>query len=303
MLLAGSYFKEGRKMKLQGCYTAIVTPFRDGKVDYPALKALLDEQIAGGVAGVVPVGTSGESPTVTVKEHLDVIAFTVEYCKKRIQVIAGTGANSTQEAIELTQEAARVGADATLQVTPYYNKPTGEGMYRHFSTVAEATGLPVVLYNVPGRTGKEIPLDVVVRLSKNPLMVAVKEAGGSVERVNAIRNACDITVLSGDDSLALPMMSVGAAGVISVASNIIPAEVSQMVKYALEGNFPAAYTIHKHYYPLFRDLFIESNPIPVKAALADLGKIAEEYRLPLCEMGAENREKLRRTMRACGVLK
>ncbi len=289
-------------MKLQGCYTAIVTPFRDGKVDYEALKSLLDEQIAKGVSGVVPVGTSGESPTVTVKEHLDVIAFTVEYCKKRIQVIAGTGANSTQEAIELTQEAAKAGADATLQVTPYYNKPTGEGMYRHFSTVAEKTGLPVVLYNVPGRTGKEIPLDVVVRLSRNPLMVAVKEAGGSVERVNAIKNACDITVLSGDDSLALPMMAVGAAGVISVASNIIPAEVSQMVKYALEGNFPAAYAIHKRYYPLFRDLFIESNPIPIKAALADMGRIAEEYRLPLCEMGTENREKLRKTMKACGLL-
>ena len=288
-------------MKLAGCYTALITPFRNGLVDYEALTNLLQSQIDAGVAGVVPVGTTGESPTLSMEEHDKVIAFVISFCKGKCQVIAGTGGNSTAEAIHLTKHAAEMGADATLQVTPYYNKPTPEGMYRHFMTVAEETGLPVVLYNVPGRTGKEIPIDVIARLSKSPLMVAVKEAAGSVERVNAIKAVCDMTVLSGDDSLTLPMMSVGASGVISVASNILPKEVVAMVGNALKGDFPAALQIHKKLYPLYRDLFIESNPIPIKAAMADMGLIAEEYRLPLCEMQAGNREKLRATMRAVGI--
>lgn len=287
-------------MKLSGCYTALITPFRGGKVDYEALTRLLQAQIDAGVAGVVPVGTTGESPTLSIEEHDQVIAFVINYCKGKCQVIAGTGGNSTAEAIHLTKNAAAMGADATLQVTPYYNKPTSEGMYRHFMTVAEETGLPVVLYNVPGRTGKEIPVDVIARLSQHPLMVAVKEAGGSVERVNAIKSACDITVLSGDDSLTLPMMSVGASGVISVASNILPEDVVAMVGKALSGDFVGAYQIHRRLYPLYRDLFIESNPIPIKAAMADLGLIAEEYRLPLCEMQAGTREKLRATLRSVG---
>ena len=289
-------------IQMQGCYTALVTPFRDGKVDYPAYQALLEAQIAAGVAGVVPVGTSGESPTLTMKENSDVIAFAIQICKGKIQVVAGAGANSTAEAVQLTKEAAAAGADATLQVTPYYNKPTPEGIYRHFMTVAEEGGLPVVLYNVPGRTGREIPVDVVERLAKHPLTAAIKEAAGSVERVNAIRDVCNLPVLSGDDSLTLPMMSVGAAGVISVASNILPGEVNQMVQLALAGKFPEAYAIHKRLYPLFRDLFVETNPVPVKAALADLGRIAEEYRLPLCEMTAPHREILRSTMRRVGLL-
>ena len=290
-------------MQLQGCYTALVTPFRNGEVDYPALKELVEAQIKGGVSGIVPVGTTGESPTVSVEEHLDIIAFVAETVNHRCQVIAGTGANSTQEAIRLTKAVESMGVDATLQVTPYYNKPSAEGLYRHFVAAAECTSLPIVLYNVPGRTGKEIPMDVVVRLASHPQVAAIKEAGGSVERVNAIRSRCALTVLSGDDSLALPMMSVGAAGVISVLSNLVPAEVAQMCRLAADDRFAEARKIHEKYYPLSHALFIESNPIPVKAAMADMGYLAEEYRLPLCEMAPENREILRAAMRKCGLLK
>ncbi|MBP1583739.1 MAG: 4-hydroxy-tetrahydrodipicolinate synthase [Victivallales bacterium] len=284
-------------LQLQGCYTALVTPFRDGQVDYEALANLIEAQIAGGVSGIAPVGTTGESPTLSFDEHMQVIEFVANKVAKRCQIIAGTGANSTAEAIHLSKHAASLGVDATLQVTPYYNKPNSEGLYRHFATVAETTGVPIVLYNVPGRTGKEIPLDVVEHLSKHQLVAAIKEAAGSVERVNAIVNCCDLTVLSGDDSLALPMMSVGAKGVISVASNLFPAEISQMCSLALEGNFREALKIHRRFYPLFRDLFIESNPIPVKAAMAMKGLIKEEYRLPLYELSAPARAKLVETMK------
>ena len=289
-------------LKLQGVYTALVTPFRNGKVDYPCLEALVERQIAAGVSGIIPVGTTGESPTVTVEEHLDVIRFVAEKANRRCQIIAGTGANSTEEAIRLTKAVEDMPVDATLQVTPYYNKPSSEGLYRHFVATAECTKLPIVLYNVPGRTGKEIPLDVVLRLSKHPQVAAIKEAAGSVERVNAIRNMCDLTVLSGDDSLALPMMSVGATGVISVLSNVAPEAYVKMCQLALANDFAGAYAIHKRYYPLAHDLFLEANPIPVKAALADMGLLAEEYRLPLCEMGAANREILRNTLRKLDLI-
>lgn len=289
-------------MVLQGVYTALVTPFRNGKVDYEAMSALLERQIAGKVAGVVPVGTTGESPTLSPAEHIEVIAKTVEIVNGRCQVIAGTGANSTEEAIHYTLEAKAAGADASLQVTPYYNKPTQEGIYRHFSVIAEKSSLPVVLYNVPGRAGVPIAVETVARLAENPLMAAVKEAGGSVDRVSAIKDLCDITVLSGDDSLTLPMMSVGAAGIISVASNIIPGELSEMVALALEGDFTAAAAYHKKYYALFRDLFIESNPIPVKAAMAMRNEIACEYRLPLCELSAAHQDALAATLKKCGLL-
>ncbi|MBE6399828.1 MAG: 4-hydroxy-tetrahydrodipicolinate synthase [Lentisphaerae bacterium] len=289
-------------MVLQGVYTALVTPFRNGKVDFAALEALLEKQIAGKVAGVVPVGTTGESPTLSTSEHIEVIARTAEIVNGRCQVIAGSGANSTEEAIYLTLEAKAAGADASLQVTPYYNKPTQEGIYRHFSVIAEKTALPVVLYNVPGRAGVPINADTIARLAKNPLMVAVKEAGGSVDKVSAIKDLCDITVLSGDDSLTLPMMSVGAAGVISVASNIIPGELSEMVALAAKGDFQAALAYHRKYYPLFRDLFIESNPIPVKAAMGIMGDIVPEYRLPLCELSDAHAVALLETMKKCGVV-
>lgn len=289
-------------LELKGVYTALVTPLANGKVDYEALKRLVEQQIAGKVAGVIPVGTTGESPTLDCDEHLKVIEKVIEYADKRCQVIAGTGANCTDEAIKLTAAAKSMGADASLQVTPYYNKPTQEGLYRHFSTVADKVGLPVVLYNVPGRAGVPIATETIARLASNPVIVAVKEAGGSVDRVSDIVDRCDITVLSGDDSLTLPMMSVGAKGIISVASNIIPAELSEMVDLALAGNFIAAQKIHAKYYRLFCNLFIESNPIPVKAAMEMLGMGKAEYRLPLCELAPKNAEILRDTLKGCGLL-
>ena len=289
-------------MLLQGVYTALVTPFNNGKVDWKAFENLLEQQVAGKVAGVVPVGTTGESPTLSNEEHIEVIARTVEIINGRCQVIAGTGANSTEEAVYLTREAKAAGADATLQVTPYYNKPTQEGIYRHFSTVAEKAELPVVLYNVPGRAGVPIATETIARLAANPMMVAVKEAGGSVDRVSEILDLCDITVLSGDDSLTLPMISVGAKGIISVASNLIPGELSEMVEAALNGDFATALKAHRKYYPLFRNLFIESNPIPVKAAMGMTGAITPEYRLPLCEMSAAHAEILKKTLQDCGIL-
>ena len=288
-------------MQLQGVYTAIVTPFRDGKVDQVALGQIVDEQIAAGVAGLVPVGTTGESPTLDYEEHAQVIEFVIARTNHRCQVIAGTGANSTAEALKLTQEAAKAGADATLQVTPYYNKPTAEGLYRHFATVADQGGLPVVLYNVPGRTGKEIDVKTVARLAKNPRIVAVKEAGGSADRVSQLLSSCDITILSGDDSLTLPMMVLGATGVISVASNLIPREVVEMVRCALRNEWSQARQLHYRLYPLFRDLFVETNPIPIKAAMAMAGMIQEEYRLPLCTISDANREVVRAAMKAAGI--
>ncbi len=289
-------------MTLNGTFTAIVTPFNtDGSIDYGALKDLINWQITSGVEGLIPVGTTGESPTLEMSEHLKVIETTIETTANRAIIIAGTGANSTAEALELTREAKMLGADATLQVTPYYNKPNAEGLFRHFSAVAEL-GLPVVLYNVPGRAGKEIPLETVVRLSSNPMVVAIKEAAGSVDRVSAIRNACELTILSGDDSLALPMISVGASGVISVASNVIPAEMSNMVRLARHEKFSEARELHRIYYPLFRDLFLDTNPIPVKAALAMMGRIQAIYRLPLCEPTEKIREQLHHTLSSLNLL-
>lgn len=283
-------------MKFQGTYTAMVTPFNaNGAVDYGKLRELVEEQIAGGVEGLVPVGTSGESPTLSMEEHSRVIEFVTQTANHRVQIIAGTGANSTAEALRLTSEAIEMGVDASLQVCPYYNKPNQEGLYRHFSAVADL-GLPVILYNVPGRSSRDIALDTVVRLSKHPNIVAVKEASGSVSRVSATVDACDITVLSGDDMLAFPMIAVGAKGVISVASNVAPAMVSKMINAALAGDMALAAELHKKMYRLFRDLFIDTNPIPVKCALALMGKIEEIYRLPLCETTPENREKIRKCL-------
>jgi 4-hydroxy-tetrahydrodipicolinate synthase len=291
-------------MNFQGVYTALVTPFKNDQVDYAVLDKLLEMQLAGNVAGIVPVGTTGESPTLSTKEHLKVIEFVIEKVNSRCQIVAGTGANSTAEAVELTIEAKKMGADATLQVTPYYNKPTQEGLYRHFMTVAEKAELPIVLYNVPGRSGVAIAEDNVARMAKaNPMIQAIKEAAGSVERVSKLLDICDIQVLSGDDALTLPMMSVGAKGIISVASNIIPAEMTQMVNLFLQGNVSEAMELHKKYYGLFRDQFIETNPIPIKAAMAMADLIEESYRLPLCEMSAGNREKLRNTLIKCGIIK
>ena len=289
-------------MTFTGTFTAIITPFNtDGSVDYSALRALVQWQIANGVEGLVPVGTTGESPTLGVHEHLKVIATTVEAADGKAAIIAGTGANSTAEAIELTRAVLGAGVDATLQVTPYYNKPNAEGLYRHFSSVADL-GLPVVLYNVPGRSGKEIPLDVVVRLAAHPGIAAIKEAAGSVDRVSAIRNACELPVLSGDDSLTLPMISVGASGVISVAANVIPKEMSSLVRLALANNLAEARELHRLYYPLFRDLFIDTNPIPVKVALALMGRINPVFRLPLCEPTEKVRDQISHTLQDLNLI-
>lgn len=289
---------------LKGVYSALVTPFNDdGSVDYGALRALIQWQLEQGVAGVSPVGTTGESPTLSPADHLKVIEATVEAVAGKAQIIAGTGANSTEEAILLTKEIIGLGVDASLQVTPYYNKPNAEGLYRHFAAVADL-GVPVVLYNVPGRSAKEIPLPVVERLAKHPNVCAIKEAGGSVDRVSAIRQiAPDLTILSGDDALTLPMIAVGAQGVISVASNVIPAEMSRMVRLALEDDFAGARALHETWYPLFRDLFCDTNPIPVKAALAMMGKIRPVYRLPLCEPDAHCTAILRDCLTKLGLIK
>lgn len=282
-------------VQLKGVYSALVTPFsKDGtKVDYGALRDLIRWQIAEGVAGVVPVGTTGESPTLNEADHLKVIEAAVEAVNGKAQVIAGTGANSTEEALRLTREVIGIGVDATLQVTPYYNKPNAEGLYRHFSAVADL-GVPVVLYNIPGRSAREIPLPVVARLAKHPNVCAIKEAAGSVDRVSAVKHLCpDLTVLSGDDGLTLPMMAVGAAGVISVCSNVIPKEMSELVRLASEGDFAGALKLHRRYYGLFGTMFCDTNPIPVKAALAMMGKIELSYRLPLCEPDEANTERIR----------
>ena len=280
-----------------GTYTALVTPFnRDGSVDYVKLRALVEWQIAEGVDGVVPVGTTGESPTLEYDEHHRVIGEVAQAAAGRIKVIAGTGANSTAEALMLTREALAQGVDATLQVCPYYNKPSQEGLYRHFSTVADL-GLPVVLYNIPGRSGREIAVETVARLAGHGKIVAIKEAGGSVERVSAILDACGLTVLSGDDMLTLPMMSVGAQGVVSVASNLVPGLVGDLVRAATRGDLAAAGCLHARLYHLFRDLFIDTNPVPVKCAMAMTGRIEEIYRLPLCETSDKVRQQLRQTLR------
>lgn len=282
----------------------MVTPFsKDGGVDYGRLQAIVEEQVAGGVEGICAVGTSGESPTLDHAEHHKVIEKTIEFAKGKVKIVAGTGANSTAEAISLTKAAiAMGGADACLQVTPYYNKPNAEGLYRHFMTVADL-GLPVILYNVPGRSGKEIPVDVVARLAKHGNIIAIKEAAGSVERVSAIKNVVpDFTVLSGDDSLTVPMISVGAEGVVSVASNVIPRQMGDMVRAALAGDFSKARAMHAKYYPLFHDLFIDTNPVMVKEALALQGKIERAFRLPLCETTDANLERMRGTLVNLGLL-
>ena len=288
-----------------GTYTAIVTPFRGGQLDEAALERLIKLQIKGGVDGIVPVGTTGESPTVNYEEHIRIIALAVKFAAGKIKVLAGTGGNATSEAIYLTQEAEKAGADGSLQVAPYYNKPTQEGLYQHFKAIAKATKLPIMLYSIPGRCGIEIAVETTKRLAadcKN--IVGIKEAGGSCDRVSQLRVALgpNFKILSGDDSLTLPFMAVGANGVISVASNIIPKEVSQMVNAFARGEAKKAMALHARYYALFKDLFIESNPTPVKAALAMMKIIEEEYRLPLVPMNPKNWDILRTTLKRCDVL-
>ncbi|HXM24471.1 MAG TPA: 4-hydroxy-tetrahydrodipicolinate synthase [Chthoniobacterales bacterium] len=288
-----------------GTYTALVTPFKNGAIDEAAYRRLIDFQIDNGVSGIVPTGSTGEAATLDQEEHLRVIEIAVSQAKGRCRVIAGTGSNSTREAIELSMGAAKLGVDAVLLASPYYNKPTPEGIYRHFKAVSEATDVPIMLYNVPSRTASEIDVETCVRLVREcKNVVSIKEAGGNCDRVSALRNALppEFSILSGDDSLTIPFMAVGAVGVVSVASNIIPRQVSEMVESFLTGHIHEAKDLHLRWYAIFKDLFIESNPIPVKAALHAMGMIEAEYRLPLCEMRPGNLDRLKRTLAAAKLI-
>jgi len=275
-------------MSFTGTYTALITPFRDGVVDVPAFQALIERQIKGGVDGIVPVGTTGESPTLDSHEHLEVIRLAVEFAAGRCEVVAGTGANATLEAIELTEKAEALGATGSLQVCPYYNKPSQEGLYRHFKAVAEATSLPIMLYSIPGRSVIEISTQTVARLANDcPNITAVKEAGGSVDRVNQLVQDCPdgFKILSGDDPLTLPFIACGAVGLVSVTSNIIPGEMARLVRACLNGSFDEALALQKQFYPLMRGLMsLDVNPVPVKTAAYLMGLCTPELRLPLCSM-------------------
>jgi 4-hydroxy-tetrahydrodipicolinate synthase len=286
--------------RLTGTITALATPFRDGQVSYTDLGKLVAHQIKGGIDGLLPVGTTGESPTLSYEEHMDVIRFVIAEAHDRVPVIAGTGSNSTHEAIELTRLSHQAGADAMLLVAPYYNKPSQEGLFRHFCAIAEETDKPIILYSIPSRCGIDISVGVVERLRARYRHVAwIKEAGGSVDRVDQLKHALgnDIVVLSGDDSLTLPFMAVGAEGVISVASNLYVREISRMVRFALANDFARAAKIHRHLYPAFKTLFIEPNPVPIKAALVRAGIISSgEVRSPLCEMSPANAKVLEQVL-------
>lgn len=272
-------------MTHRGLYTALVTPFRNNKVDVDAYKQLIERQIAAGVDGIVPVGTTGESPTLTHEEHLDVIRYAVETAAGRCQVIAGTGSNSTREAINMTQEAERAGADGTLQVAPYYNRPSQEGIYLHFKAIAEQTALPIMLYSIPGRCGVEIAVETAAALAKDcGNIISIKEAGGSVDRVNQLLQALpeSCSILSGDDGLAVPFISCGARGLVSVTSNLAPAAMKELVDAALSGDGKLALELQKKYYPLMKGLMsLDTNPVPIKAALAACGLMTDEIHLPL----------------------
>jgi 4-hydroxy-tetrahydrodipicolinate synthase len=283
----------------RGTFTALVTPFRNGAIDVAAFENLIESQIAAGVTGIVAVGTTGESPTLSHEERQELISLAVATAKKRCQVLAGTGSNATQHAVADTKMAEKLGADGALLVAPYYNKPSQEGLFRHFKTIADATSLPIMLYNIPGRCGVDITCDTVTRLANECRNIAtIKEASGSVERVSELRARLpeSFTVLSGDDSLTLPFMSVGAVGVVSVASNLFPAEVCALVRAYECGDTKLALNLHRKMFPLFKDLFIEPNPVPIKTTLGWRGAMSGEVRLPLCEMNEANQVRLRRTV-------
>ncbi|HEX4639830.1 MAG TPA: 4-hydroxy-tetrahydrodipicolinate synthase [Chthoniobacterales bacterium] len=285
----------------RGTYTALVTPFRDGEIDVPALEALVEGQIADAVSGVIAVGTTGESPTLSAAEREQVIRVTVEVAKGRCQVLAGTGSNSTSATISATRAAEKMGVDGMLVVAPYYNKPSQEGLFRHFQAIAQATSAPIMLYNIPGRCAVDIGPETVERLAMDCAnIVAIKEAGGSVDRVSDLRARLPeaFTILSGDDSLTLPFLSVGAVGVVSVASNLFPAEIVNLVQAFRAGDTRSALAMHLKMLPIFKDLFIEPNPVPVKTALSWRGVMEAECRLPLCEMSAANQARLRKTLEA-----
>lgn len=289
----------------KGAMVAIVTPFRDTQIDEAALRRLIDFQISNGTHGIVPCGTTGESATLSFKEHERVIELTVEQVNKRVPVIAGTGSNNTEEAIRLTKHAKSAGADGALMISPYYNKPTQEGLYRHFAKVAQSVDIPIILYNIPGRTAVNMEPDTIARLAKIPNIVGVKEASGSMKQITDIIARCDddFVTLSGEDFLTYPLMCVGGKGVISVTSNIAPRDMSDLCSLALEGKYEEAQKLYYRLLPLCHALFYETNPAPVKAALAMMKKIeSDEVRLPLAPMSEANRERLRRDLQAYGLL-
>ncbi len=283
----------------RGTFTAVVTPFRDGGIDDSAFKKLIETQVAAGITGIVAIGTTGESPTLSHDEREHVIRLAVTTANKRCLVLAGTGSNATQHAVADTIMAEKLGVDGALLVAPYYNKPSQEGLFRHFKAIADATSLPIMLYNIPGRCSVDIVPETVVRLAKEcGNIVAIKEASGSVERISDLRRRLpeSFTILSGDDSLTLPFMAVGAAGVVSVASNLFPGEVCALVRACESGDLKSAAKLHRELLPLFKDLFIEPNPVPVKTALGWRGAMSGEVRLPLCEMSEANQDRLRKTL-------
>lgn len=288
----------------KGSIVAIVTPFKDGKVDEEVYRELIEFQIEGGTSAIVPCGTTGESATLDIEEHARVIDIAIDAVNKRVPVIAGTGGNSTQEAIELTKHAKEAGADATLQVTPYYNKPSQEGLYQHFATIAKEVPLPQVLYNVPGRTSVNMLPETVARLAKLPEVVAVKEASGNLgQMVDIIQLAGDnITLLSGDDNLTLPVLAIGGKGVISVVANIVPKDNSEMVKAWEDGEVTKARDLFYKLFPLCQAMFYETNPVPVKTSLALMGKIQEGMRLPLAPMSEANIERLKKALKDYGII-
>lgn len=290
---------------LKGAMTALVTPMSGGEVDYNRLAANVAYQIESGIDGLVPVGTTGESPTLSHDEHDKVIEVVVEAAAGRVPVIAGTGSNATAEALRLTKNAKAVGADASLQVNPYYNKPTQEGLYRHFMTVAEAVDIPIVLYNIPGRCGVAMTPQTIARLAAHPNIVAVKEATGSLDMASEIAQLCDpekFTILSGDDALTLPLASIGGKGVISVLSNLMPARIKALADAALAGDMAEARKLHLELFPLFKGMFIETNPIPIKTAMHLVGMDTGELRLPMCAMSDTNRAALEALLAEQGIL-
>ena len=289
---------------IQGAIVAIVTPFRNGKVDEEALRRLIEEQIMAGTDGIAPCGTTGESTTLSHEEHDRVIEITVDAVKKRVPVIAGTGSNSTAEALRLTKHAWEAGADAALIVCPYYNRPTQEGLYLHYRAIAEEVPVPIIVYNIPGRTGTNMLPETLARLAKIPNIVGVKEASGSIKQMSDMILLCgaDFDVLSGDDIFTLPLLALGGKGVISVISNVVPGDMAGMVDAFAAGDLEKARQLHYRMSPLIDALFIETNPIPVKAALAMMGKIAYELRLPLCRMVEKNEAALKKVMQDYGLI-
>jgi 4-hydroxy-tetrahydrodipicolinate synthase len=283
----------------RGTFTALVTPFRDGAIDFTALQNLIESQIAAGIDGIIAVGTTGESPTLTHDERKEVIRFAIQTANRRCLVLAGTGSYSTREAIVATEEAEKLGVDGALLVAPYYNKPSQEGLFRHFSAIAKSTSLRLMLYNIPGRCGVDIVAETVARIQSDcSNVVSIKEAGGNVDRVSELRVRLPdaFTVLSGDDGLTLPFLAAGAVGVVSVASNLLPREMCELISAFANGDIKRSERLHRKLYWLFKDLFIEPNPVPIKTALSWRGTIAAEVRLPLCEMSAANQARLRKTL-------